>query len=355
LEKITCQNNPVARLCVHDVSNVLLFANLHTGYVIRILPFWVANHSYFSPYSDFFLTNALLVTPTGVVHGHLHISSEGKIVQILTGALPRGECFDVEGKYVLPGAIETHGHMREPGLDYKEDIAHGTKAALAGGFTTIFDMPNTKPPITTVERLHQQIERYEQKSWCDFAINFGSDVAHIAELEKVDPAEIVGVKVFTAGHQTTPTTIPKLSDQAIIWEIAARKHFPVLVHAENQDLVTTRELTLQKMGRTDMRAHSEARDHLVVEMAAWEVVILAKYYQTRLWILHASTLGEFDAIAYGRSQGIVVSGEVAGYQLYFSTADYDRLGTLIKVCPALRSPGENAQLWQLVREGKVDG
>lgn len=298
------------------------------------------------------ITNARIVTPTKIIHGSVSFS-DGKITNIAPGKSKEKNAFDANGQYVLPGLIETHGHFREPGFEHKEDIPHGTRAGLAGGFTTVFDMPNTKPPTTTVKLLREQIARYKEKSFCDFAINFGASVEDIPELEKVDPKEITGVKVFTAGHQTTPTTIPKLSDQAKIWEIAARRKFPVLVHAENQDLVTAREQ--ERKNETNMKAYSDARNELVVEMAAWEAVILAKYFGTKIWILHASTTGEFDAIEYARKNGIMAAGEVTGYQLFFTTNDYKKLGTLIKVSPALRSPEVNKKLWEMVRSGRIDG
>ena len=306
------------------------------------------------------ITNAKIVTPKKIIQGSIVVDQEtGKILKIVQGdgEAPKAvdHVYDAQGRYVLPGLIETHGHFREPGLEHKEDIPHGTRAALAGGFTTVFDMPNVVPPTTTVKLLHEQIARYKEKSLCDFAINFGSSVHDISEVEKVDPAEITGVKVFTAGHQTTPTTVPQLSDQAKIWEIAGRRGFPVLVHAENQDLVTAREKEFQVAGRTDMLAYSEARNEMVVEMAAWESVVLAKYYGTKLWILHASTRGEFDAVAYGRKNGLTVGGEVTGYQLFFTTDDYAKFGTLLKVSPALRSPKTNKELWKMMREGVIDG
>ncbi len=300
------------------------------------------------------IKNARIVTADKIILGGIRIE-KGKIKQISSHPGDEAQFFDANGKYVLPGLIETHAHFREPGLEHKETIAHGSRAALAGGFTTVFDMPNVLPPTTTVKLLHEQIERYKKNSYCDFAINFGVSVSDIPELEKVDPREITGVKVFTAGHQTTPTTIPKLSDQARIWEIAARRSFPVLVHAENQDLVTSREKAYKKAGRMDMLAYSEARSELVVEMASWEAIVLAKHFGTKLWILHASTQGEFEAIAYGRKQGIQTGGEIAVYQLFFSTRDYKKYGKLIKVCPALRGVKETRQLWQMVRQGMVDG
>ena len=172
------------------------------------------------------ITNGRFVTPSGVRNGELEIV-DGKIASISKSikSSKNDNVFDARNQYILPGLIETHGHFREPGLEHKEDIEHGTRAAIAGGFTTVFDMPNTKPPITTVALLKDQIARYKVKSYCDFAINFGSSVEHISELEIVDPKDITGVKVFTAGHQTTPTTIPKLSDQAKIWGNSRKARF----------------------------------------------------------------------------------------------------------------------------------
>src|SRR5579872_1875958 len=96
-----------------------------------------------------------IVTPTGIIEGTLAIV-DGKIAHVSEG-FAIDPTHDYSGKYVLPGLMETHGHLREPGLEYKEDIPHGSRAALAGGFTTIFDMPNTRPPTTTRERVKEQI------------------------------------------------------------------------------------------------------------------------------------------------------------------------------------------------------
>src|SRR5579862_8214065 len=106
-----------------------------------------------------------LVLPEGISQGVLQIE-QGKIVSIekkrSIDSLPKKNeyIYDFRDKYILPGLIEVHGHMREPGLEHKEDIPHGTRAGLAGGYTTIFDMPNTKPPTTTVARVEAQIQRY---------------------------------------------------------------------------------------------------------------------------------------------------------------------------------------------------
>src|SRR5215831_3268789 len=151
-----------------------------------------------------------IVLPDRIIQGTIHVAG-GEIEDIEEGfSGDSQQTFDYrqKGKYLLPGLIEVHGHFREPGLEYKEDIPHGTRAALAGGYTTIFDMPNVKPPTTTVARVQDQIKRYTGRSYTDFAINMGSSVDDIDELNKIDPDLITGVKIFTAGHATTPTTIP---------------------------------------------------------------------------------------------------------------------------------------------------
>src|SRR5213083_787210 len=123
-----------------------------------------------------------IVLPDRIVQGTLSIAN-GRIERIDEGfPADVSQCYDFRGRYLLPGLIEVHGHFREPGLEYKEDIPHGTRAGLAGGYTTVFDMPNTRPPITTVARVEEQIKRYTGRSYSDFAINMGTTVDNIDEL-----------------------------------------------------------------------------------------------------------------------------------------------------------------------------
>src|SRR5579875_2905418 len=178
-----------------------------------------------------------IVLPDRIMPGIIYVAN-GTIERIEEGLAGEAEqTFDFRGRYLLPGLIEVHGHMREPGLEYKEDIMHGTRAALAGGYTTILDMPNVRPPTTTIARLHEQIARYEDHAYCDFAINMGTSRDDIDVLEVVDKDLISSVKIFAAGHATTPTVISRLSDLARIFEILGRRGIMALVHAENQELI----------------------------------------------------------------------------------------------------------------------
>jgi dihydroorotase (multifunctional complex type) len=296
-----------------------------------------------------------IVLPDQIIQGTVHIV-EGKIENIEEGFPKNAEhAFDFRGRYILPGLIEVHGHLREPGLEHKEDISHGTRAGLAGGYTTIFDMPNTKPPTTTVSRVMAQIERYTGRSYTDFAINMGTAVEDIDELHKVDKGLVTGVKIFTAGHATTPTTIPQLGDIARIFEILGERNILALLHAENQELVnyfTSKYRDTLK--RNDPAVWSDARNTSVVLTSALEMIALAKQFGVKLYLLHLSTSEEFAAIEFGRKIGVDVYGEIAAYHLAFTTDDYEKYGNLINVAPALRSPTEQQKLWQLLREGKID-
>lgn len=296
-----------------------------------------------------------IVTPERIIQGTLWCD-DGTIMHIEEGFpdnLEQG--FDFRGRYLLPGLIEVHGHLREPGLDYKEDIPHGTRAALAGGYTTIFDMPNVRPPTTTVERVEQQIRRYTGRSYTDFAINMGTAVEDIDELHKIKRNRIAGVKIFTAGHATTPTTIPHLADVARIFTILGERKILALLHAENQELVNYFTHVYRDIAhRNDPAVWGDARNESVVLTSALEMIALAKQFGVKLHLLHLSTADEFAAVAFGRSIGVDVSGEIAIYHLAFTTEDYARYGNLINVAPALRTPDEQQQLWQLLRLGKID-
>jgi len=296
-----------------------------------------------------------IVLPDKILQGTIHVQ-HGKIVGIEEG-FPQdySNLYDFRGKYLLPGLIEVHGHMREPGLDYKEDIPHGTRAGIAGGFTTICDMPNTKPPTTTVARVQEQIERYRGRSYADFAINMGVSLEDIDELRHIDTDLITGVKIFAAGHASTPTTIPHISDIARIFEILGERGIMALIHAENQELVDY--FTYQyrdTLGRNDPAAWSEARNHSVVLTSVLEMIALAKQFNVKLYLLHQSTPEEFAAIAFGRNIGVDVYGEVVTFHLSLNTDDYAHYGNLINVSPSLRAPAVQQRMWQLLRDGTID-
>ncbi len=295
-----------------------------------------------------------IVLPDRIIQGTVFIT-DGKIERIEAGCPDdTGQALDFRGQYLLPGLIEVHGHMREPGLEQKEDIPHGTRAGVAGGYTTILDMPNTRPPTTTRALLEEQIRRYTGRSYCDFAINMGVSRESIAELNTIEKEKITGVKIFAAGHATALTTIPCLADLAQIFEILGRRGIMAIVHAENQELIDYFVQRYRESGRHDPAAWSEARNLSVVLTSVLEMIALARHFGVKLHLLHLSTPEEFAAVKFGRDLGVDVSGETTTVHLAFNTDDYVKYGSMINIAPALRAPEAQEQLWQLLREGKID-
>lgn len=299
------------------------------------------------------ITNAKIVTPEKIINGNILIEN-GKISQISPKSPPSTttQTFDAKGKYVLPGLIEVHGHMREPGFTTKEDVPHGTRAAAAGGFTTIIDMPNTSPPTTTVELLKEKIEQiYPNRSYTDYAFFFGVSKENLDELEKVDPKNIVGFKVFMAGHETTPTTIPDDATLDKVFSIAAKRNVLLAVHAEDQVLINEFDKNLKQTGRNDPSLWSQLRSKEVVIKAIERAIIIAKKYENlRLYLLHLSSPEEFNLVSKAKKSGMSIYGEIVSYQLLLSSNDYKRLGNKIKVAPALRSFENQQALWKLIKK-----
>ncbi len=260
-----------------------------------------------------------IVTPERVIEGTLEIAN-GKIERVSEG-FSSDATYDYRGKYLLPGLIEVHG----------------------------------RPPVTTVARVKEQIARYTGRCCTDFAINMGTSLQNIDELREVDPRLITSFKLFAAGHATTPTTIPHLRDIARIFEIAGQREIRMLVHAENQELLDYFTAHYRDtLGRHDPAAWTEARNTAVVLTSVLEMIALARQFGVKLYLLHLSTPEEFAAVAFGRSIGVEVYGETTTVHLAFNSDDYARLGNLVNIAPALRSPADQHGLWQLLREGKID-
>ncbi|MFX0107698.1 MAG: dihydroorotase family protein [Candidatus Hodarchaeota archaeon] len=291
-----------------------------------------------------------------VLSGHILIEGQ-KIAKVAKGFdVPRGidQRIDCCGRYILPGRIEVHGHMREPGMSEKETYETGTQAAVAGGVTTFLDMPNTIPPTTTIELLEEKLGLVNDRSFCDFGFIFGGTRDNQDELQKLSNDIIAGVKFFTAGHETTPTTVSDLGCLYRSFEILAQKDIIALVHAENQSLIDCLAERMKAQGRSDGEAYSQARGEVVVGTAVWEVVSLARELGTKLYLCHLSTPGEVEALRWAKSAGIEVFGEAVSYHLMLNTTYYQQLGSLLKVSPAIRSPQQQQRLWRALREDIID-
>ncbi len=294
------------------------------------------------------------VSPQKITSGTITVQ-DGKITKFQKNFIKNPD-YDFKNQYILPGLIEVHGHLREPGFSQKEDVPHGTRAALAGGFTTIIDMPNTNPPTATVKLLNDKIRKiYKNRSYVDYSFFMGVSKDSLGELEKVDKKKIVGVKLFMAGHETTPTTIPDDATLDKIFKVLSKRRILVAIHAEDQYLINKLNEKFKKTGRTDPALWSEIRPKEVVINAVKRVIKLAsKYKNLKVYLLHLSTKEEFDLVSHAKISGMNIFGELVGYQLMFNISDYKKYGNKIKVAPALRTKEQQDTMWKMFGQNKID-
>lgn len=276
----------------------------------------------------------------------------GKIVAITkdSSVIHSSEVIDAKGLVVIPGLVDVDTHFRVPGMSHKEDFYTGTSAAAAGGITTVLDMPNTNPPTNTKKRLEEKIKLVKDNAVVDYGIHFGASIDNQNEIEKIE--NVVSVKFFMAGHETTPTTV---DDEGILFEefsILKKRGMIATVHAENQRL--TKYLKEKNKEREDFEAYNETRNNLVVNLATAEVIELARYIGNSVHICHVSSKEELELIKSAKKNGVDITCAAVPYHLFLTKDDMKELGARGKVSPALKSKEDQKALWSAIENGLVD-
>jgi dihydroorotase len=279
----------------------------------------------------------------GIRHGQLaRIAPQGA----LAGCAPAEATFDARGLAVLPGVIDSHVHFREPGGERTEDFESGSRGAVLGGVTCVFDMPNTAPAVLDRGVLERKIALAGRHSWCDFGLYVGSDGDNLEELERMQRMPgVCGVKVFM-GSSTSDLVI---RSRGALGGILAAGRRLVSLHAEDEDRIEARRSMTQG---ADVFVHGEWRDVESAVSATRHAIAEARRHNRRIHILHVSTAEEMKLIARNRD---LVSCEVLPQHLILADPDcYRELGPLAQQNPPIRGPAHRAALWQAVRDGVVD-
>ncbi|MGW0179157.1 allantoinase AllB [Nocardia sp. NPDC003345] len=302
---------------------------------------------------DYVVTGATVVSHDGR-HRHDIAVQDDKILAVGDGLAADGvPTLDATGLLVLPGLVDMHVHLREPGMTEKEDFASGTRAAAAGGVTTVVDMPNTKPPVATAERYRDKLELVRGKAYVDFGLYGMLDHDNAGEIAGMAELGAMGFKLFM-GQTTGDNRCP--NDAAIFrgLEAAAAADLVVGVHAENDHLLRMFGDRLQASGRKDPRAHLEGRPAFVEVEAVTRIITMATEAGTKLHIHHLSTAAGLNRVMDLRSQGHRVSIETLVAHLFLDDSAYDDYGNLIKLNPPIRPAADVAALWAGIARGDVD-
>lgn len=262
---------------------------------------------------------------------------------------------DATGLVILPALVDPHVHFRTPGYEHKEDWRTAAKASIAGGYTTVFDMPNTLPPTVTAELLKEKkaiinAQLAEVNIPLRYQLFFGADKNHIAEIPKVK-GQVVGIKVFM-GCSTGGLVIDDDESLHAIFKIAAENNMLVAVHAEDEHLMN--ENKLKYAGITEFSVHSKIRNVETARRAVEKAIGLTREYGTRLYILHVSSAPEIELIAKAKREGLPVFAETTPHHLFLDESAYATLQGKAQVNPPLRSLEHQAVLWDAIRKGVID-
>jgi len=257
-----------------------------------------------------------------------------------------GEIVDCAGLHVLPGVIDTQVHFREPGLTHKEDLESGSRAAVMGGVTAVFEMPNTNPLTTDASALADKVARAHHRMHCDFAFFVGGtrdNIADIPELERLPGS--AGIKVFMGSSTGSLLVEDDEGVRAILEAVRRRAAF----HSEDEFRLRERK-GLRLPG--DPRSHPVWRDDIAAMSCTERLVRLARETGKRIHVLHVTT---GDEIAFLRQHKDVASVEVTPHHLTLAAPEcYERLGTRAQMNPPVRGVAHRAALWQGLAEGVVD-
>ncbi|MEJ0093076.1 MAG: dihydroorotase [Methylocella sp.] len=293
-----------------------------------------------------------LILKGGVVADHNGVGPRdigvrgGKIAEI--GDLSRasgGETIDAAGLTILPGVIDTQVHFREPGLTHKEDLETGSRAAVLGGVTAVFEMPNTNPLTTSAEALADKIFRAKHRMHCDFAFWVGGTADNprdIPELERLPGA--AGIKVFMGSSTGSLLVEDDAGVAAILRQTRRRAAF----HSEDEPRLNARE-DLRVEG--DPSSHPIWRDEIAALQSTQRLVRIARECRALVHVLHISTAEEIDFL---KDHKDIASIEVTPHHLTLSSDDYARLGTKLQMNPPVRDARHREHIWWGVRQSIAD-
>jgi dihydroorotase len=295
---------------------------------------------------DLLIRGGTVATPNGIAPADVGVIA-GRIAAI--GQFPdakAAETFDAKGLHVLPGVMDTQVHFREPGNSHKEDLASGSLAAILGGVTSVFEMPNTNPPTTTRAAIEDKLSRARGRMHCDHAFYAGAtpqNIGALAELEKMPG--VCGIKAFL-GSSTGTLLLNKEEDILAALKAGTRR---VAVHSEDEDRMIARK-ALAERGRP--QTHPVWRDAEAARMSTERVLRLAQAAGRRLHVLHITTGDEIPLLAAAKD---VATAETTPQHLTLSAPEcYERLGTYAQMNPPIRDESHRQALWQAVREGVID-
>lgn len=309
--------------------------------------------------SNWLIRDALIVNEGRQFEADLRIRS-GRIDALGSGLAPQAgeQVIEAAGRWLLPGLIDDQVHFREPGLTHKGDLASESAAAVAGGITSIMDMPNTHPPTLDAAALQDKYDRAAGRCHAHYGFYLGASNDNIEAIRSLDPRSAPGIKVFMGAS----TGNMLVDDPAILEAIFRDAPTPIITHCEDTPTIDARmaELKARHGEAISAEMHPDIRAREACLKSSQLAVSLARKHGSRLHVLHISTADElalFEAGPLVDENGRLrkrITAETCIHFLRFSREDYARLGNFIKCNPAIKEASDRAALIAALRDDRID-
>ena len=301
---------------------------------------------------DIVLKNCTIVNENHIFESDIGIKGQRieKIASSITDEAK--ETLDLTGKIVMPGVIDDQVHFREPGLTHKGEIATESRAALAGGITSYFEMPNVNPTTTTNELLDKKFEVAKNKSRANYSFYLGASNSNIEEIKKVDINKACGLKVFM-GASTGDMLV---DNEDTLEDIFQYSPVNIVTHCENTPRIIEleKEFSAKYGNDVEPKHHPYIRDEESCYLSSSLAVGLAKKYDSNLHVLHLTTEKEMSLFDAGAIDDKKITAEVCVHHLFFSEKDYESKGNFIKCNPSIKKETDRQALINAVNNDLID-
>ena len=271
---------------------------------------------------------------------------DGKILKIGQISEKAKEVYDAKNKITLPGCIDTQTHVREPGSTDTEDLHSGSRAAVAGGITAVFEMPNTNPPTSNLKEFQRKLDLAKNRMYCNYAFYFGATAGNVSQLAELKNLEgCCGIKLFV-GSSTGNLLVALEEDIDKVFQNSSKV---VAVHSEDEEILNKNK-KLIKNG--DVHSHPIWRSEECAISSTRRIVRLAKKYNKKAHVLHITTKQEVDFLSQHKGN---ITFEITPQHLTIYAPDcYDKLGTYAQMNPPIRDKSHYDRLWYAVRNNLND-
>ncbi len=302
--------------------------------------------------STILITNAKLVNEGSSTPADVFIK-DGRIENIASSLSTAADTvIDAKGKALLPGMIDCQVHCREPGLEQKATLHSETRAAVAGGVTSVMEMPNTKPAAITNAVLEDKFALAATRCVTNYSFHLGASNSNIDELLAMDPKTVCGVKLFM-GASTGGLLVDRMEQ---LENIFGKVEVPISLHCEDTNTIRENEKAArEKYGENiPFTEHGNIRSEEACYRSTALAVELATKYGSQIHVLHLTTAKELELFQAGPVSGKKITGEACPHMLWFSSDDYEEKGALIKCNPSIKTPADRDAIRAAVESGLID-